>query len=276
MSLSLRSVPIPRWCVIGLIGMAFLVGCAHSLTIHTNKPAQPLGHGHLSLSTGASISLLPGEIIPIQEYYYPPTPAQTFGGHGVSGLIFNPTRTCTSCRADNPSVARLRYVPAPNCYLPPDFSGDNPKPCGRDPSEKFIEGVVPGKTTLETTVEENGESLKASTEIVVSNNPTRLAFIAPRWGDKLRQGDKNVISWRCGGCSPGDRLNVDIFNGDKSTGGTIAYHQPPSGSFVWDAKRCAARIPHRHRGATSYHPDTTMPSWRYRRAGVSSYIISLS
>lgn len=114
MSLSLRSFRILRWCVIGLIGMAFLVGCAHSLTIHTNKPAQPLGHGHLSLSTVASISLLPGEIIPIQEYYYPPNQAQAFGHVGSgAGIIFSPARTCTACRADNPSVARLRYVPAP-------------------------------------------------------------------------------------------------------------------------------------------------------------------
>ena len=221
-------------CIV--LALMNLVGCA-SLAIHQSTTAPTSSYGRLSLSTGASISLLPGEIIPIHEYYYPPTPAQTFGGHGVSGLIFNPTRTCTSCRADNPSVARLRYVPAPNCYLPPDFSGDDPKPCGRVPSQTFIEGVTPGKTTVEATVRENDETLKASTEIVVSNNPTRLGFIAPRWGGKLRQGDKNVISWRCGGCSPGDRLNVDIFNGDKSTGGTIAFHQPPSGSFGWDAKK---------------------------------------
>jgi hypothetical protein len=212
------------------------VGCAHSLMVHPTTAAPTASRGHLSLSTGATISLLPGEIIPVQEYYYPPSPAQA-SGYGVSGLIFNPARTCTSCRVANRSVARLRYVPSPDCYLPPDFSGDDPKPCGRVPSQIFIEGVSPGKTTIEATVHENGETLNASGEIVVSNNPTRLAFIAPRWGDQLRQGDRNVISWRCGKCSPGDRLNVDIYNGNKSIGQTIAYLQPSSGSFEWDAKK---------------------------------------
>jgi hypothetical protein len=233
-----RRRALPRCGSVTCLVLALLnsVGCAHSLTVHRTTTALTGGNGHLSLSTGASISLLPGEIIPVQEYYYPPSPAQT-SGYGVSGLIFNPTRTCNSCRVDDPSVARLRYLPSPDCYLPPDFSGDDPKPCGRVPGQIFIEGVAPGKTTISATVQENGQTLNASSEIVVTNNPTRLAFIAPRWGDKFRQGDRNVISWRCGKCSPGDRLNVDIYNGDKSIGLTIAYLQPSSGSFVWDAKK---------------------------------------
>jgi hypothetical protein len=214
-----------------------LTACTHSLTATPYKIMPADRPTRIAFNTGASVSLMPGETLPLRPYY------DTTYNTPVSGpsaqVIGYANPPCWSCRMvnSNPAVARLRYMPNPECYLPPDFSGDTPKPCGRNPSDTFIEGIAPGTTTVTATVEEKGNTLKASTQVLVRNAPMRLAFVAPRWGDKLRQGDKNRIAWRCDECAPSDHMSLEIYSGDtSSSAGTIAYHLPTNGAFVWNAK----------------------------------------
>jgi hypothetical protein len=227
-----------RQSLTGLILLATcLTACTDSLTLAPNKITPVDRPRRIAFNPGATVSIVPGESLPLRPYYEGSV-------SGISAVVVSNRPPCWSCRLvnSNPTVARLRYVPNPECYEPPDFSGETPKPCGWNPTGTFIEGIAPGTTTVTATVEEKGNTLKASTQVTVSNTPTRLAFVAPRWGDQLKQVEKNRIAWRCGDCNPGDRLSVEIYTDDKSiAAGPIAYQQPTNGSFIWNAKTVCIR-----------------------------------
>ena len=184
--------------------------------------------------------MLPGEDLPIKEFYFPPPHPIQSGGIGLAPF-HNLAQRCTSCRTANPSVAGLRYLPAQCCYLPPDYTGEEAKPRGL-PAEPFVEGRDEGQTTITATAVEEGEVVHGSAEVQVGKDPPRIAVTSPRWGDKIRQGEKNLIVWHWPECSPSDHMALTIFSGDLSSNGFIAYLQPRNGSFTWDAKTvCSGR-----------------------------------
>ncbi len=91
---------------------------------------------------------------------------------------------------------------------------------------------------------EEGRLIHGSVNVQVGKDPTRIAVTSPRWGDRFRQGDKNLIVWHCPQCSPSDHMGLTIFSGDLSSSGFIAYLQPRNGSFTWDAKTvCKRQLP---------------------------------
>src|SRR5208282_3694332 len=174
------------------------------------------------------------EIVPVRQFYYLPVAAATEGyGVGPSHTYGTP---CVACRVENPNVARLRYSPTAGCYLPPDFDGALAEPCGISPGEVFLEGLVRGETTITATIEKNGETLSASTAIRVTDRSDGLVVVSPRWGEKLKQGEKHVIAWRCGGCPASVHMIATIFDDAERVGGVIARLQPANGSYTWDAR----------------------------------------
>ena len=243
--------------LIGGIGISnYIVGCGGSANAQTVTPSTGDGGGHLVLRAGqvvwldqyslmlegSTIPLLSGEDLPIKEFYFPP-PHPIQSGPIWLAPPHNLGQRCTSCRATNPEVARLRYLPAQGCYLPPDYTGENPKPCGI-PAEPFVEGREDGQTTITATALEEGAVIHGSVKVQVGKDPTRIAVTSPRWGDKFRQGDKNLIVWHCPECSPSDHMALTIFSDDLSSSGFIAYLQPQAGSFTWDAKTvCKKQLP---------------------------------
>ncbi len=224
-----------------------LTGCADK--IPTTATASYERSGHLVLRVGSggwldqysptledsTISLLPGEIVPIQQFYFPPSrpvrPGQirAYSGHNYG-------RVCMSCRVTDVSVARIRYAPSPNCYLPPDYEGDAQEPCGVSAIAVYLEGMQLGQTAISATMREGAATLNASAKIEVRDPTAHIAVITPHWGDKLRQGGLNTVTWRCPECARDARILLTVSNGDKSSQGWIAYLQPPNGTFVWNAK----------------------------------------
>jgi hypothetical protein len=148
------------------------------------QPAVPLsavGHAaHLVIVTGnlpwldgyspaletASTALLPGEIIPIEQFYFapppPPVPLRP-GQFGVGIFMHNSRQVCTSCRFSNPEIARLRYALVPNCYLPPDYEGDNSEPCGTTPQTIYVEGAATGQAIIGASIRKDGEEVAGKT-----------------------------------------------------------------------------------------------------------------
>jgi hypothetical protein len=184
-------------------------------------------------------SLLPGEIIPIEQFYFapPPPPSDLRPGQvAVGTFMHNGRQICTSCQSNNPGVARLRYAPAPECYLPPDYEGDDPKPCGTIPQGIYVEGSGPGQAIISATFHKDSQTVTGTTGIQVGNDAMRIAVTSPRWGERFRQGERNLIAWDCPERSPSANLLLSIHNGDKSSGGAIAYLQPRNGSFIWNGR----------------------------------------
>jgi hypothetical protein len=230
------------------IVMVLLAGCfnvyAQSGSAQLPPPAANMTQGRLAISDQTawmdspaeahSIMLLPGQIVPVRQFYYLPVASATEGyGVGPSHTYGTP---CVACRVENPNVARLRYSPTAGCYLPPDFDGALAEPCGISPGEVFLEGLVRGETTITATIEKNGETLSASTAIRVTDRSDGLVVVSPRWGEKLKQGEKHVIAWRCGGCPASVHMIATIFDDAERVGGVIARLQPANGSYTWDAR----------------------------------------
>ena len=242
-----------RW----LVGIALftcgLLACAESDRAQLSVQSPADARAHLVIVTGnqpwldryspaletASTSLLPGEIIPIEQFYFaPPTPPVPLRPEQVVVGIFmhNGRRVCTSCQSSDPTVARLRYAPVPDCYLPPDYEGDNPQPCRTGPQGIYVEGVGPGQAVISATIHKDNQTVTGKTGIQVGNDATRIAVTSPRWGDRFRQGEKNLILWSCPECLPSAHMLLTVHNGDKSSGGSIAYLQPRNGTFVWNGR----------------------------------------
>jgi hypothetical protein len=247
------------WCGLLLCGIEIsscIVGCSESAPAEPVTPATTVGSGHLvirpvrggwldeyspALDT-ASVALSPGELIPIEQFYFPP-PRPVRSGQGGAIFHHNYGQSCTSCRATNPAVARIRYLPVPGCYLPPDYSGEDPKPCGI-PAESFVEGREDGQTTITATAVEEGEVVHGSAKVQVGKDPIRIAVTSPRWGEKFLQGDRNTIAWHCPECSSNDHMILTVNSGDESSHGAIANLQPRIGSFIWNAKTvCMKELP---------------------------------
>jgi hypothetical protein len=247
------------WCGLLICGIAissFIVGCSDLAPAKPVTPATIVGSGHLVFKAGrtpwldeyspaldtASVALSPGEMIPIKQFCFPPPQPIWAAGIGL-GAPHNYGQTYTSCRATNPAVARIRYLPASGCYAPPDYSGESPKPCGI-PAEVYVEGNREGQTTITATAVEDGEHLDASMKIQVAKDGTRIAVTSPRWGDKFVQGERNTIAWHCPECSSSDQMILTVSSGDESSQGVIANLQPRDGSFIWNAKTvCMKELP---------------------------------
>jgi len=247
------------WCGLLICGIAissFIVGCSESAPAKPVTPATIVGSGHLVIKAGrtpwldeyspaldtASVALSPGEMIPIKQFCFPPPQPIWAAGIGL-GAPHNYGQTCTSCRATNPAVARIRYLPASGCYAPSDYSGESPKPCGI-PAEAYVEGNREGQTTITATAVEDGEHLDASMKIQVAKDGTRIAVTSPRWGDKFVQGERNTIAWHCPECSSSDQMILTVSSGDESSQGVIANLQPRDGSLIWNAKTvCMKELP---------------------------------
>ena len=183
-------------------------------------------------------SLLRGEIIPIEQFYFapPPPPLQLRPGQfAVGTFMHNGRQTCTSCQSNNPSVARLRYAPRLRNVTFLQIT----KVMIRNPAVPsrrafYVEGSGPGQAIISATLHKDNQTVTGATGIQVGNDAMRIAVTSPRWGERFRQGEKNLIAWDCPECSPSAHLLLSIHNGDKSSGGAIAYLQPRNGSFIWN------------------------------------------
>ena len=180
------------------------------------------------------IEIQPGEVLLIKQLY---TPANPFGGGTMS--ILSTGLPCVSCAVKDPSIARVRYEPSMNCYLPPDFKGSSAMPRGIEPAATLIEGLKEGATRVTATVtDKSRRTVEASAEVRVTKDSPRLAIVSPRWGDTFVKGAKNTLAWRCLGCKRDDRTAVGIHADDESSpGGLVAQDQPPNGTLTWDARR---------------------------------------
>jgi hypothetical protein len=242
------------WCGLLICGIEIsscIVGCSESAPAEPVTPATTVGSGHLVIRPGylgpwsdeyspaleaSSISLSLGEHVSIKQFYFPPPPPRPIEAGAIGlGAPHNTGQTCSSCRATNPAVARIKYLPAAGCYAPPDYLGENPMPCGI-PADVYVEGNQEGQTTISTTAVEDGKPIDASTKIQVGKDGTRIAVTSPRWGAKFRQGGKNLISWHCPECSSSDHMILEVYSGEQSSQGVIANLQPRNGSYIWDAK----------------------------------------
>ena len=231
-----------------LLTASALVGCSVRRPIKVPGTSTDTGSGHLFIYAGrgsyfsgyspllqqATISVLPGEIVRLQAVYIPPEHTLNPDEGWIPVRYLG--RPCTSCRTADGSIARIRYQPRTDCYLPTDYAGGSSELCGNFAAEVFLEGVALGRTALSAEEQEQGHSVKASAQVEVQGHAVRMAFTAPRWADKFVQGDANIISWHCPECGPDDRIILSISNDTKSAGGIIATRQPRDGSTTWNAK----------------------------------------
>jgi hypothetical protein len=174
------------------------------------------------------IVIQPGEVVELKQLA---PPEQITGG-----VVFH--RACSSCRIKDASIARITYLPSPECYLPADYTGTASEPCGMS-ANSFVEGLKEGSTTITGEIPSAvGSRVEVSASVRVTKDSPRLAVTSPSWGTVFVQGMPNHVEWRCTGCKPSDHVGIGVHSDEDGSSlvGTIANWQPASGAATWDAR----------------------------------------